>query len=126
MGETCFHICIECSHEWKDYKLYSHCPQCDFRNKGSCARKQPAPTVEMKEHMKKYASSIGGLLLTDNAIRNIVDKLPREYKLMRVVAVALDELQDGLGDHDHEQRVVDKYGTELLELLNSFDNEGEG
>ena len=52
------------------------------------------------------------------AMRAILSELPRNYSLLRVVSVALDVLHDTIADN--EPRIVERYGTELLEILHAY------
>lgn len=48
-------------------------------------------------------------------MKNVAADLSKSYALQRIVAVSLDVLLDQI--EEHEQAIVGRYGTELLELL---------
>jgi len=56
---------------------------------------------------------------SDRVIRNISAKLPADYDVRRVVSVALCELQQQYAEH--EGRLLNEYGRELLDVLERLD-----
>lgn len=58
------------------------------------------------------------LKLMEPAVEIINDAAQGKYAALRIVSAALDELEGQL--EDSESRVLERYGTELLELLHQY------